>query len=223
VITLNIILITNVIFVANATTITTELPWKKWKQSKNLTVSSRTSPNYQLTEIKATAIVNSTLSGFLSFIQDVNNTPVWLANVKNSQIIKKISATEHIFTVNFTAIWPLKPRYLQLNSRYWQNSDLSVEIELKDDLNISLKNSNAVRVTLFQGHWLITPKLSKNKRKQLIIEYTFIAGNGGDIPKWLADQLTLKAILKSMKKMSLLLPQPKWQQQSIPGITELNL
>jgi hypothetical protein len=200
-----------------------EHTWKKWKQFKNLTVSSRVSSVEQLTEIKATAIVNSTLSGFLSFIQDVNNTPNWLANVKNSKILKKLSATEQIFTIDFSTIWPLQPRYLQLNSHFWQNSDLSVEIELKDDFNISINNSSAVRVTLFQGHWLITPKLSNNKRKQLIIEYTFIADNGGDIPKWLADQLTLKSILKSMKKMSLLLPQSKWQQQSIPCITELNL
>jgi hypothetical protein len=60
-----------VIFVANATTIATELPWKKWKQSENLTIISRPSKINELTEIKATAIVNSSLSGFISFIQDV--------------------------------------------------------------------------------------------------------------------------------------------------------
>jgi hypothetical protein len=208
---------------ANAATITPELSWKKWKQFKNLTISARPSTINQLTEIKATAIVNSSLSGFLSFIQDVNNTPIWLASVKNSEIIKKTSATEQIFTINFSSIWPLKPRYLQLNSRYWQNSDLSVEIELKDDLSINIENLNATRIRLFKGHWLIIPKLSKNKQKQLLIEYTVIADNGGDIPKWLADQLALKSILKSMKKMSVLLPQPKWQEQSVAGINELGL
>ena len=219
--TLTIILISNIISTANAATIAPELPWKKWKQFKSLTISARSSTINQLTEIKATAIVNSSLSGFLAFIQDVNNTPTWLASVKNSEIIKKTSATEQIFTINFSTIWPLKPRYLQLNSHYWQNSDLSVE--LKDDLSINIENLNATRVRIFKGHWLIIPKLSKSKQKQLLIEYTFIADNGGDIPKWLADQLALKSILKSMKKMSVLLPQPKWQKQSVAGINELPL
>jgi hypothetical protein len=146
-----------------------------------------------------------------------------LANVKNSKTLKKLSATEQIFTIDFSAIWPLKPRYLQLNSHFWQNSDLSVQIELEDDFSSYIENSNAVRVTLHKGQWLITPQLSSSKQKQLIIEYTFIADNGGDIPRWLADQLALKSILKSMKKLSILLPQPKWQKQSIAGIDELSL
>jgi hypothetical protein len=40
------------------------------------------------------------------FIQDVNNTPTWLANVSSSEVIKQLSVTENIFTVKFSAIWP---------------------------------------------------------------------------------------------------------------------
>jgi len=207
----------------NANSSTPELPWKKWKQSKYLSVSSRISTIENLTEIKVTALVNSSLSGFLLFIQDVNNTPAWLTNASGSKVVKHISATEHIFTVSFSANWPLKPRHLQLHSHYWQNKDLSVEIQLKDDFSVEVEHSDAVRVKLYQGHWLLTPTLNNQQQKQLIIEYTFIAESGGELPKWFADQLALKSILKSMKKLSLLLPKSKWQQQAIPGITELSL
>lgn len=209
--------------IVKAASLTPEYPWKQWKKSKNLSVSSRVSTIDTLIEIKATALVNSSLSGFLLFIQDVNNTPTWLSNASSSKVVKHFSATEHIFTVNFSAIWPLKPRHLQLHSHYWQNSDLSVEIQLKDDFSVDVEHSNAVRVKFYEGHWLLTPILNNKQQKQLIIEYTFIADNGGEMPKWFADQLALKSILKSMKNMSLQLPQSKWQQQSIPGITELNL
>ncbi|WP_136038006.1 hypothetical protein [Candidatus Colwellia aromaticivorans] len=202
---------------------TSELPWKKWKQSKHLNVSSRISTIDQLTEIKVTALVNSSLSGFLLFIQDVKNTPAWLTNASSSKVVKNFSATEHIFTVNFSAIWPLKPRHLQLHSHYWQNSDLSVEIQLKDDFSVEIEHKNTVRVKFYEGHWLLTPILNNKQQKQLIIEYTFIADGGGEMPKWFADQLALKSILKSMKKMNQQLPQSKWQQQTIPGITELSL
>lgn len=222
--TIKIIIIGLIISVpctVHANLLTAELPWKKWKQSKRLSVSSRISTIDHLTEIKATALVNSSLSGFLLFLQDVNNTPAWLTNASDSKVIKHISATEHIFTVSFSAIWPLKPRYLQLHSHYWQNKDLSVEIQLKDDFSVDIEHKDAVRVKFYQGHWLLIPTLNNQQQKQLSIEYTFTADNGGEMPKWLADQLTLKFILKSMKNMSLQLPQSKWQLKTIPGITEL--
>jgi hypothetical protein len=197
-------------------------PWKTWKKSKSLSVSSRVSTIDNLTEIKVTAIVNSSLAGFLLFIQDVNNTPAWLANASSSKVIKQMSVSENIFTVEFTAIWPLEPRYLQLHSTYWQNSDLSVEIQLKDDFTLNIDHSNAVRVKFHQGHWLLTPIANTQQQKQLLVEYSFIADSGGEMPTWFADQLALKSILKSMRKLSLQLPQSKWQQQSIPNITELN-
>ncbi|MDX2369133.1 MAG: hypothetical protein QNK36_12130, partial [Colwellia sp.] len=190
-------------YIVQAASLTTASPWKKWKNYKNLSVSSRVSTIDKLTEIKATALVDSSLSGFLLFIQDVNNTPKWLANANSSEIVKQLSSTENIFTVNFSAIWPLKPRHLQLHSHYWQNNDLSVEIQLKDDFSVDITHSNAVRVKFYEGHWLLTPILNNEQQKQLIVEYTFIANSGGELPKWFADQLALKSILKSMKKMSL--------------------
>jgi len=209
--------------IAKTASLTPTSPWKTWKQYKNLSVSSRISTIDKLTEIKATALVNSSLSGFLLFIQDVDNTPAWLTNASSSEVVKKMSITEHIFTVNFSAIWPLKSRHLQLHSHYWQNSDLSVEIQLKDDFSVDVEHSNVVRIKFHQGHWLLTPILDNEQQRQLLIEYTFIADNGGELPKWFAEQLALKSILKSMKKLSLLLPKSKWQQQTIPGITELTL
>ncbi len=209
--------------IVKAASVTSELPWTQWKKSTNLSVSSRVSTIDKLTEIKTTAIVNSSLSGFLLFIEDVNNTSAWLTNATSSKIVKQLSATDHIFTVNFSAIWPLKPRHLQLHSHYWQNDDLSVEIKLKDDFSLDIEHSGAVRIKFYEGHWLLTPIINNKRQKQLIIEYRFIADNGGEMPKWFADQLALKSILKSMKQMSQQLPQSKWQQQTKPGIIELSL
>ena len=200
------------------------------KQHQNISLSSRLSTINNLTEIKATAVVNSSIAGFLLFIQDVKNTPNWLTNAKHSEIIKNISPTEHIFTISFSAFWPLAARRLQLHSRHWQNIDLSVEIQLTDDTSVVQKpltkkraaeNRSTIRILLHQGHWLLTPIKSKENKKKLLIEYSFIADSGGDVPQWLADQLALKSIWKTMKKIQLQLPKSRWQHQSIEGIEEL--
>jgi hypothetical protein len=43
-----------------------------------------------LTEIKVTALVNSSLSGFLLFLEDVNNTPTWLTNASSSKLYYRL-------------------------------------------------------------------------------------------------------------------------------------
>jgi len=224
------------------------IPWKTWKDSSQQTVSYRQVildksnsaddpiASRQLIEIKATAKVNSSISAFLLFIQDVDNTPNWLVNASESKIIKQYSATENSFYITLTKIWPLQARVLLLHSTYWQNPDLSIEINLVDDrLNLNqetnvitnLNLNEYLPVKIHSAHWKIIPKLIINndqplKQTALFIEYIFIADGRGDTPKWLADHLALKSIWKSMRNIRRQLPDEKWQQQqTIMGITEL--
>jgi len=218
-------------------------PWQLWKDNSQQSVSYRPaviekgnntdnhSVAHQLIEIKATAKVYSSISGFLTFIQDVDNTPNWLVNASNSKVIKQYSIRENSFYITLAKIWPLQARILLLHSTYWQNADLSVEIKLTDDLNnntdylTEIDVKEYLPVKIHSAHWKITPTLvvSDDKTKTaLLIEYVFIADGRGDTPKWLADHLALKSIWKSMKNIRRLLPDEQWQhQQAILGITEL--
>jgi len=222
--------------------------WKTWKENNQQSVSYRSIvidkhngtdghiATRQLIEVKATAKVNSSISAFLLFIQDVDNTPNWLVNASKSKIIKQYSATENSFYITLAKIWPLQARVLLLHSTYWQNSDLSIEINLVDDmLNLNeptkfiadLNIDEYLPVKIHSAHWKITPKLINDndqplKQTELFIEYVFIADGRGDTPKWLADHLALKSIWKSMRNIRRQLPDEKWQQQqTIRGITEL--
>ena len=192
----------------------------------------------ELIEIKATAKVNSTLSGFLFFIQQVDNTPNWLVNASTSSIIKQLSTNENIFLIEFLGVWPLKPRLLVLHSTYWQNNDLSVEIKLSDERNITTAKlipflsediHNFLQIKTYQAHWKIIPQKVKVRgdektatSSQLLIEYTFIADGIGDSPQWLANHLALKSIWKSMRNIKRQLPKNQWQKHAIEGVVELN-
>lgn len=221
-----------------------ENQWKLWKKHSSQSVSYRpiTIAGKQLIEIRATATVNSTISGFLLFIQEVSNTPNWLVNASESKIIKRYSAKENSFYIKLTKIWPLKPRILMLHSTYWQNNDLSIEIKLTDvnsrlaEESLLLNNiqlADYLQVKTYGAHWKITPKsqvandksryLAEKHQAEITIEYIFIADGRGDTPKWLADHLALKSIWKTMRNIRRQLPDKKWQQKSIEGITELVL
>lgn len=212
-----------------------EVPWTLWKKNSAQSVSYRPAIidgniDEELLEIRAKAIVHSSTAGFLSFLRDVNNTPDWLVNASTSKIIKQYSTQKNSFYIKLTQIWPFKPRILILNSTYWQNDDLSVEINLtdvnpalvKDYMTAHVSNlQEYLQVETHSAHWKITPRWLENEGTMITIEYIFIADGRGDTPKWFADHLALKSIWKSMRNIRRELPKEKWQQQKIKGITEL--
>ena len=214
-----------------------ENPWKLWKKSSSQSVSYRPAiidgnVDKQLIEIRATTTVQSSISGFLFFLQDVDNTPNWLVNASESKIIKQYSAKENSFYIKLTKIWPLQPRILMLYSTYWQNDDLSVEIKLTDENAVRVEGymlshvsnlDNYLQVKTHSAHWKIMPKRSEDEGAEITIDYIFTADGRGDIPKWLADHLALKSIWKSMRNIRRQLPREKWQQQTVKGITELSV
>lgn len=217
---------------------TTKPAWTIWNENTFQSVSYRQSEVHKsLIEIKATANVNSTLSGFITFIEDVNNTPNWLANARESKIITRYTPRKNSFFIKLSNIWPLKARALLLDSIYWQNPDLSLEIKLTDRKEgIAVGESllqaqdwgDYLRVKIYSAHWKIIPLTPKpqiglNPRPELLIEYIFTADGRGSVPDWIAEHFALKSIWKSMNNIRHQLPQKKWQQQTVKGITEIPL
>lgn len=206
--------------------------WKLWQKTEHLNVSYRNIKNAHFTnngkllEIKASAQVNSSISGFLLFIQDVNNISSWLDNADKGELLQQISDSKNQFYIHFAGLWPIKPRLLVLRSHYWQKSDHSVEIRLNDDDSAIAKQIkapfiDAIRINIHQAHWHVTPKLSASGQRTLLIEYQFIADAGGNVPQWLANHFALRSIWKSMHNITELLPKSQWQQHTIAGINEL--
>jgi len=211
-----------------------QTPWKIWKDNSSQSVSYRPAIiegniDKKLIEIRATATVHSSLAGFLVFLQNNDNTQNWLVNAGESKLMRQYSVQKNSFYIKLTKIWPLQPRILILNSSYWQNHDLSVEIKVTDAINLdnyilsSIKNLDEyLQVKIYSAHWKIIPMLLEGKNRGITIEYIFIVDGRGDTPKWLADHFTLKSIWKTMRNIRRQLPKEKWQQQTVKGITELS-
>ena len=190
--------------------------WKTWKQTHNIHVAYYKSNNSPLIEIKVNAIMQSSLSGFLLFIQDTKNMPIWLDNAESSKVLEHISAQENIFVVNFKSFWPVSERYMIINSRHWQNDDLSVEIQVEDiDDKIYLQN-NMIKIEVIKAHWLIEPADNGN----INVTYTVIADPKGIIPRWIVKRISLNSLWNTMHDMSEQLPLSNWQTLTLPYIVE---
>lgn len=192
------------------------IPWTTWQQTGSLKVSYRPSGFDGLIEIKAQARVASTLSGFLLFILDTDNVPKWLDNAKSTRLISQISPTENIFITTFDRFGPIKARDMVIRSRFWQNPDLSVEIQNLDAAHAAPKQPGTIRLSIKQANWLVTP----NADRSITITYTFTADAKGNLPSWLAEPMALKGIWKTMNNIKHQLPTSKWQNLSLPAIQE---
>lgn len=200
------------------TTITVqETPWKTWRKDDYFKVSYRINNLDNLIEIKALAKFESSLAGFIYFIEDLAMTPRWLVNAKSAEIINQIAINECIFITRFERLWPFSAREMVVHSRYWQNEDLSVEIAVKDAGNNIAKNKNVIRMQVITAHWKIIPV----KPNQIALTYQFKVDPKGNIPLWLAKPMTLNSIWTSLNNIKAQLPKSKYQHQTKADIQEI--
>lgn len=192
--------------------------WQLAKSSDGIVIKFRQLTNSPLIEIKAETTIRSTLSGFLLFLQDTQHTPQWLDNAVESQIIEVLSPTSSILKTKFSGFLFFNSRVMIIKNTYWQNKDLSIEIESVNAVDQHLAKSKDVLVDVKSAHWLITP-VASNKIK---LRYQFIVDAKGDIPHWLVNRMALRSTLKTLKNLQQQLPVSAWQQHTLDNINELH-
>ncbi|WDE09602.1 hypothetical protein [Thalassomonas haliotis] len=190
--------------------------WQVWRENEYSQVRYRPLKDSPLIEISARLKVNSTLSGFLLFLQDYSNIPNWLSNAREARLLAQLSGRENIFITHFDGFWPVKAREMLIHSTYWQNPDLSVEIAASDASHKIESSTRTIRIKIHKAHWQLLPLTDK----QLEVHYNLIASPEGKLPLWLANKLSLRAMWKTLQALHKQLPLSKWQQKSIPDIKE---
>jgi len=190
--------------------------WSLWKQNLNLRIQYRKSQQQNLIEIHASANITSSLSAALLFLQDTDIIPNWLANAHSSKVLVKLSEQENISKTTFDAFWPIKKREMIVRSRYWQNSDLSVEVVIEDEYEDyqQYANTNNIPINIISAYWKLTP----SGKNTINIKHTIIANPNGYVPSWLANRIALNAMWQSLLNIEKQLPNSNYQLQHLSTI-----
>jgi len=186
--------------------------------TEDLSIYFREFDKSKALEIRAELKTQSTLSGFLLFILDAENVSSWLDNANSTDVLQRISPSEIVFVTTFNRFGPIRARDMVIRSKFWQNSDLSVEIENTDEGNSIPVPADTIRMAIEAARWHITPQADQT----IGIRYTFIADPKGKLPFWLRRSLALKGIWNTMQNIDEQLPRSKWQQHRLPIIVEPN-
>lgn len=195
---------------------TSKEQWKTWRTHNNMSLHFVEDIESTFIKVKATLKVKSTLSGFLLFIQDTDNISNWLDNAEKTNVIKQIASNENIFSTYFSAVWPFEQRDIVVQTRYWQNDDLTIEISVNDASSEIMPHKGYIRMNMLYAHWKIKPLDDGN----IYIEHQLLVDPKGSMPNWLANNITLRSMWKTMLNIQMLLPDSSWQRYKLNGIIE---
>ena len=199
--------------------------WHLSKQSVTTAVYYRNIDKRDLIEVKAQVVVSSSLSGFLLFMQDTDQTNQWLDNAQESKIIKKLTPTSSILKTTFSGFWPVSARMMLVKNTYWQNEDLSVEVNTVNAKKEQFERYDGeydgtealILIDVISAHWTLIPITPK----KLIVNYQFIVDAKGSIPHWIVNKMALKSTWKTLENLRKALPISRWQASSLSNISEL--
>ncbi len=192
--------------------------WILWKNSADIEIYYQTIPDTNLIRVKAKLEVESSLSGFLLFIQDIENLPSWLENAYKSKIIKQINVNENLFITYFYGLWPIEPRNTVMKTRIIQNDDLSIDIFSEDASDEVPQVPNSIRMKVLEAHWHL---VAITDEKKIRIEYFIAVDPKGDIPTQLFKDVTLDAMFKTVFNIKQQLPYSRWQNFDLQNIREV--
>lgn len=190
--------------------------WKNWRQKPDLQIQYRDRED-SLIEIHASFSATSTLSGFLFFIQDLDNVQSWVAQSKKAEYLEIFSSNEFVFKTQFSPVWPISERHLIVRSSHQQLSDGTIKINLEDVSELYPSgNEDVVTAKLIAGSWSIKATGSD----KLEGDYKLVIDPMGDVPLWLAKQASLSNMWDTLVNLQSQLPTSKWQAFQAPFIKE---
>lgn len=205
------------IFLTNNVAFAKKHGWELVKNSQTIKIYKKHNNTTKLNQIKAELVVQSSLSGFILFIQDTANISNWLANATHSQILEQITPTKNVFITYFNGVWPIKARDMVIESEFIQHKDMTIDIIAKDASDKVPASPNTIRVTVEHAKWHIAKIQNTDNIK---VRYEFSVNPNGTIPSWLANKMTLSSVLNTLKAIEQQLPTSNWQQYQIKEIIE---
>ncbi len=178
------------------------------KRKKGVKVYSHPVDISPINAFKGVTYFETDVSSLTALILDAESYPSWMRLTNVSEIVKKISNTEHYqYTVN-KIMWPIKPRdtggYMK---GFYHPETGTVEIRFKHKPDLVPPNKKYVRIPIIIGHYSITPKPGGK------VEFVFEAVTevGGWIPTWAINFYLVNIPLGTFNSIRKIMPLEKYK------------
>ena len=187
------------------------------KEKDSIKVYTCDNENSRFKTIKASLIMNATLSQVASIIMDVEKYDAWQFNTVLAKTLSKPNENDITFYSEVDAPWPIA------------NRDLIIRIQLSQDKTSKIVTLNCnslpkflpekhqiVRVPFSKALWVLTP-ISKNKVQ---VNYAIEINPGGAVPPWMVNMVCAQGPYDSFKNFKARLASKKFNDKVVPSLID---
>jgi hypothetical protein len=188
--------------------------WLLWRDQDDIQVYSRPSEKGTL-EIRAKTRVDTSLSAFIALLHDTAHLPEWMHSVSEVRVLSEPDQTHDLVHTLFKAPWPIKDRDMVTSSEYRQPSPCSLVLEITDNNAALPEQEGFVRIVDVNTLWM----LERQADGTTVIDYQAHANIAGNLPRWIANRLSLQAAFETFEALRRELASERYQQQEVEGIS----
>jgi hypothetical protein len=168
-------------------------------------------------ELKLVTSIQSTLSGLMALLSEVESYPKWGYKVSESKLVSHISDHESIYYSKLDFPWPLDDRDIIMHNKVEQDAQtrkiVATSVASPDAV---ARKAGVIRIENARTTWTIVPGSSG----WLYVEYYIYSDPGGNIPDWLVNlaiDVGPRETIKNIRKMVI---DPKYQSTKLAYIKE---
>ena len=192
--------------------------WQLWKQRDGASVHYKKHAN-GIFEVQAEiSVFGVTANDFMALLSDTESAPLWIENVTQVQVLKRLSPSENIVYTQFDSPWPVADRDMVSYSCYRRVNHTQTELKITAFTDFLEKREGVIRITDLNASWLLT-ETSAQGQSQLTIRHVVYADPGGAIPHWLSNKVGLKSAMHTLLALKQRLLEQTYQPNE--QITEL--
>lgn len=171
--------------------------WKLAKNNDGIKVWTRKHHDSKLLEFKTSCQVNASLGQLKSFIQNIDNTKNWMADVNKSRLLKKGPDGKTLAYYECALPWPFSNRDIVIEQNIQIENSHFIRINLTSKPNAYPLQKDKVRIRKAEGYWKIQ---SLNEGKCELC-YQFFSDPEGNIPDKIVNRFLVNNPFQSMKNI----------------------
>ncbi|MFT6359380.1 MAG: hypothetical protein ACJAYJ_003610 [Saprospiraceae bacterium] len=192
--------------------------WILKRNSDDIQVYYRESPDMDIYELRMDYYVETSLSGVVKLLDDVPNYTSWVYKLAETSMIQRINATDFYYYNRMDFPWPISDRDLVGYSKLWQERDTKIVRATVSSAHWKKNNlEDLVRITTLDIQWNLYPQ----KDGRVKIEYFLKSDPAGSIPAWMVNMALDQGPIETIKNMQRELKKAKYQGVKLAFIEEL--
>jgi ribosome-associated toxin RatA of RatAB toxin-antitoxin module len=193
--------------------------WRLKKEANGIRCYTRIVPESGFKEYKAVAKIESTLSGLVALVADMDNAPEWIDTCVEGRVLKRIASNETItYSVN-DAPWPVKDRDAAVHTKIRQDAvTKQVTVSLVGISDYLPAAPQRIRVKKLKGFWQFTPK----SNGWVEVHYQVHCEPGGHLPSWLVNSVVVEQPYKTLLGMKDAVGKKRYQEKRYTFIEEMS-